>query len=78
MFLRDMTVQEINDAPMMRIDACQDFIDSLPYELTGAQKKVWAQIESDLCSTHLMNRLIQGDVGSGKTIVAVLAMLCVS
>ncbi len=40
-----MTVQEINDAPMMRIDACQDFIDSLPYELTGAQKKVWAQIE---------------------------------
>ena len=78
MFLRDMTVQEINDAPMMRIDACQDFIDSLPYELTGAQKKVWAQIESDLCSTHLMNRLIQGDVGSGKTIVAVLAMfMCV-
>ncbi len=78
MFLRDMTVQEINDAPMMRIDACQDFIDSLPYELTGAQKKVWAQIESDLCSTHLMNRLIQGDVGSGKTIVAVLAMfMCI-
>lgn len=78
MFLREMTVQEINDAPMMRIDACQDFIDSLPYELTGAQKKVWAQIESDLCSTHLMNRLIQGDVGSGKTIVAVLAMfMCV-
>ncbi|MDE7184244.1 MAG: DEAD/DEAH box helicase, partial [Lachnospiraceae bacterium] len=78
MFLRDMTVQEINDAPMMRIDACQDFIKSLPYELTGAQKKVWAQIEEDLCSTHLMNRLIQGDVGSGKTIVAVLAMfMCI-
>lgn len=78
MFLRDLTVQEINDAPMMRIDACQDFINSLPYELTGAQKKVWAQIENDLCSTHLMNRLIQGDVGSGKTIVAVLAMfMCV-
>ncbi len=78
MFLKDMATQEINDAPMMRIDACQDFIGRLPYELTGAQKKVWAQIECDLCSTHLMNRLIQGDVGSGKTIVAILAMfMCV-
>lgn len=78
LFLKDMATQEINDAPMMRIDACQDFIDKLPYELTGAQKKVWAQIESDLCSTHLMNRLIQGDVGSGKTIIAILAMfMCV-
>lgn len=78
LFLKDMATQEINDAPMMRIDACQDFIDRLPYALTDAQKKVWAQIESDLCSTHLMNRLIQGDVGSGKTIVAILAMfLCV-
>ena len=63
---------------MMRIDACQDLIDRLPYELTNAQKRVWAQIETDLCSTHLMNRLIQGDVGSGKTIVAILAMfMCV-
>lgn len=78
LFLKDMATQEINDAPMMRIDACQDFIDRLPYALTNAQKKVWAQIESDLCSTHLMNRLIQGDVGSGKTIVAILAMfMCV-
>ncbi len=78
MFLKDMTTQEINDAPMMRIDACQDFIDRLPYALTGAQKRVWAEIESDLCSTHLMNRLVQGDVGSGKTIIAVLAMfMCV-
>lgn len=78
MILRDMATQEINDAPMMRIDACQDFIDRLPYKLTNAQKKVWAQIEGDLCSTHLMNRLVQGDVGSGKTIVAILAMfMCV-
>lgn len=78
MFLKDMATQEINDAPMMRIDACQEFIDRLPYELTSAQKKVWAQIEDDLCSTHLMNRLIQGDVGSGKTIIAILAMfMCI-
>ena len=78
MILKDMAAQEINDAPMMRIDACQDLIGRLPYELTNAQKRVWAQIETDLCSTHLMNRLIQGDVGSGKTIVAILAMfMCV-
>jgi ATP-dependent DNA helicase RecG len=60
---------------MMRIDACADFIEKLPYELTNAQKRVWGQIEEDMCSTHLMNRLVQGDVGSGKTIVAILAML---
>ncbi len=78
MSLKDMTQQEINDSPMMKIDACQDFIDKLPYELTNAQKKVWREIETDLCSTHLMNRLVQGDVGSGKTIVAILAIfMCV-
>lgn len=75
MVLKEMTQQEIVDAPMMKIDACQDFIDHLPYKLTNAQKKVWHEIEEDLCSTHLMNRLVQGDVGSGKTIVAILAVL---
>lgn len=75
MALKEMTQQEIVDAPMMKIDACQDFIDHLPYKLTNAQKKVWHEIEEDLCSTHLMNRLVQGDVGSGKTIVAILAVL---
>lgn len=75
MSLKDMTKQEINETPMMKIDACKDFIDKLPYELTNAQKKVWTDIENDLCSTHLMNRLVQGDVGSGKTIVAILAIL---
>ncbi len=75
MFLKDLTAQEINDTPMMRVDACQDLIGRLPYELTGAQKQVWKQIEQDMCSTRLMNRLVQGDVGSGKTIVAILAML---
>lgn len=75
MFLKDLNAQEINDAPMVRADACQDLINKLPYELTGAQKQVWRQIEQDMCSTRLMNRLVQGDVGSGKTIVAILAML---
>lgn len=75
MVLKDMASREVNDCPMMRIDACQDLIHNLPYELTNAQRRVWAQIEEDMCSTHLMNRLVQGDVGSGKTIVAILAML---
>ncbi|WP_343209545.1 ATP-dependent DNA helicase RecG [Anaerolentibacter hominis] len=49
--------------------------DSLPYELTGAQKKVWEEIRGDLAGGFQMNRLIQGDVGSGKTVLAVLALL---
>lgn len=48
---------------------------SLPYEITGAQKKVLEEVRKDLESGLVMNRLVQGDVGSGKTIVAVLALL---
>jgi ATP-dependent DNA helicase RecG len=47
----------------------------LPFELTGAQKKVLKEIRSDTAAGHQMNRLLQGDVGSGKTIVALLTML---
>jgi ATP-dependent DNA helicase RecG len=47
----------------------------LPFDLTGAQKKVLKEIRKDFASGAQMNRLLQGDVGSGKTIVAVLAML---
>lgn len=52
-----------------------ELIDQLPYTLTNAQKKAWGQIEQDLLADQPMNRLIQGDVGSGKTILAVLAAL---
>lgn len=51
------------------------FRDILPFELTGAQKRVIKEIRSDLISGHQMNRLLQGDVGSGKTMVAFLVML---
>ena len=47
----------------------------LPFELTGAQKRVLKEIRTDTAGGHQMNRLLQGDVGSGKTIVALLAML---
>ena len=48
---------------------------ALPYELTGAQKRVIKEIRSDMMSGRQMNRLLQGDVGSGKTMVAVLSAL---
>ncbi len=48
---------------------------SLPFELTGAQKRVMHEVQRDLQQTHPMQRLVQGDVGSGKTIIAALAAL---
>ncbi|KAF5409688.1 MAG: ATP-dependent DNA helicase RecG [Candidatus Udaeobacter sp.] len=51
------------------------FLRSLPFELTAAQSKVIGEIRHDLAANHPMNRLLQGDVGSGKTVVAIAAML---
>ena len=51
------------------------FLSSLPYDLTDAQKKVWREIRQDMQGAHTMSRLVQGDVGSGKTIVAFLSLL---
>lgn len=48
---------------------------SLPYALTGAQEKVLARVQQDLAGGLMMNRLVQGDVGSGKTVIAILALL---
>lgn len=52
-----------------------EFIKKLPYELTNAQKRTWQEVSSDMNGERLMNRLVQGDVGSGKTIIAVLALI---
>ena len=56
-------------------DAFNACYDSLPFDLTDAQKRVIKEIRSDMMSGHQMNRLLQGDVGSGKTMVAVLSCL---
>ncbi len=64
-----------NTYPMSNTSVLCDFEASLPYALTGAQKRTWQEVSTDLASSVLMNRLIQGDVGSGKTIIALLALL---
>lgn len=58
-----------------RSETTNRLLKALPYELTKAQKKVLNEVRNDLQSGLVMNRLVQGDVGSGKTIVAVLALL---
>ena len=58
-----------------RGELMQKFLHALPFELTTAQKKVIAEITSDLAAKYPMNRLLQGDVGSGKTVVAIAAIL---
>ena len=52
------------------------FIEALPFQLTSAQKRVIEEIKSDMANGQAMNRLLQGDVGSGKTIVGAVALLC--
>ena len=56
------------------VEKLRHFIATLPYELTGAQKRVVNEICKDLKSLHRMNRLLQGDVGSGKTVVAAIGL----
>ena len=64
-----------NGYPMKDTRELQTFLKNMPYELTNAQKRTWQEICEDLSSEYSMNRLIQGDVGSGKTIIALLALL---
>ncbi len=52
-----------------------DFIEKLPFSLTNGQKGAWAEVKKNMSGKGLMSRLIQGDVGSGKTIIAVLALM---
>jgi len=56
-------------------DLTRRFLEHLAFELTGCQQRVIDEIRQDMASSHIMNRLLQGDVGSGKTVVALYAML---
>ena len=73
--LRSQTKKAVSSWPMKAGWKVQDVIHSLPYRLTDAQNAAWQETERDLCSGALMSRLIQGDVGCGKTILAFLAMI---
>lgn len=72
---KEQQAVRINRYPMERRAECLKFIASLPYELTTAQRKVWDELQADLTGIGVMNRLIQGDVGSGKTVLAELALM---
>lgn len=73
--MRSAREQEENHFPMKAVWKTESVIHSLPYRLTPAQDRVWGVMEKDMASSHLMSRLIQGDVGSGKTILAFLGMI---
>ena len=74
-FLKEKTSGAVSAYRILKSDLTDRVIRNLPYELTAAQKQVFGEIERDMTQSRLMNRLIQGDVGSGKTILAFLAML---
>ncbi len=67
--------EDVTCAPLRDLDLSA-FYGSLPFSLTGAQQRAVDDIVSDLASGRPMNRLVQGDVGSGKTMVAAAAMVC--
>lgn len=73
--LKGKTEEAKNTFCMKPVWETENLIDNLPYRLTGAQLNTWHEIERDLCGKNLMSRLVQGDVGSGKTILAFLAMI---
>ncbi len=80
-FLRQMSLgREVKESSLVIKDngECDDLIGKLPYELTSDQIKTFEEIKNDLTSGRVMARLIQGDVGSGKTVVAELALLMVA
>ena len=67
----------VNTRPMADRPEVEAFAERLPFALTEGQKQAWSEIRRDLTGPRLMNRLLQGDVGSGKTILAFLALyLC--
>lgn len=72
---KELAAKTENHFPMYETADTVRFLEQLPFPLTEAQKKVWGELREDMGSPYAMNRLIQGDVGSGKTILAVLALL---
>lgn len=74
LFIRSKLNDECKNFALENFDGDKAFLDTLPFQLTSGQAKVWADIKAELLTDKKMNRLIQGDVGSGKTIIAELGM----
>lgn len=74
-YLKETSEETPNGFAFPRHQWTDRLLASLPYQLTGAQKRVWDEIQQDLTGERLMNRLVQGDVGSGKTVLAQLALV---
>ena len=72
--MKDQKERANNQYRMEIPEVVHRFEEALPYDLTNAQKKVWIQIQEDFQKHTVMSRLVQGDVGSGKTIVALLSL----
>ena len=73
-YQKEKKVKDPNSFAFINDTFMDDCMNKLPYELTNAQKKALIEIQSDMDSPYVMQRLVQGDVGSGKTIVAFLSM----
>lgn len=73
--LKDKREDKASSYVLPAVPEVETLRNNLPYALTGAQQKVLLEVQHDLGSGLMMNRLVQGDVGSGKTIIAVLALL---
>ena len=73
--LKDKNIEIHNRHILEEPKEVKTLINNLPYELTNAQKRTWEEIKRDISSTKVMNRLVQGDVGSGKTIIAFFALI---
>ena len=72
--MKKRLLQEKNHFALTRREEVKNLIKQLPYDLTGAQLRTIEEITQDMTGAHMMSRLLQGDVGSGKTIVAFLSM----
>lgn len=76
--MKEKAEETTNCFPVKETWLTEEVIERLPYSLTNAQLNAWHEIERDLAGRTMMSRLVQGDVGSGKTILAFLAMFLVA
>ena len=76
--LKAENIKAVNDFEIHKIEETNKLINNLPYELTSAQLRTFKEVEEDLTRKTSMSRLIQGDVGSGKTIIAFMACITIA